>query len=105
MSRPMAGPQPMRAENATASRPAIQASTSTRSGPPRTGRRPVQLGMAVSRKPPMAATWKPKTISWMCQSTGEKAVGTSTCPVMTAIQTRRVTPACSGAKRKNGRKP
>ena len=46
-----AASQPVCAEKYTASRPASHSATSARSGNPCTGRRPVQLGMAVSRKP------------------------------------------------------
>ncbi len=52
-----AGQGPHSADPVTAMRPAIQAATSTARGFPWMGRRPVQFGTAVSRKPvTMAAT-------------------------------------------------
>jgi hypothetical protein len=50
-----AGSHPIRPENVTARRPAIQISTSATSGPPWIGSRPVQLGTAVSRNPVITA--------------------------------------------------
>ena len=41
----------MRPDSVTAARPATQTSSSTISGVPCSGSRPVQFGMAVSRKP------------------------------------------------------
>ena len=46
-----AGNQPMKPDSVTATRPAIQTSSSTISGVPCSGSRPVQFGIAVSRKP------------------------------------------------------
>jgi hypothetical protein len=46
---------PIHADMHTAMRPASQLKTSTASGVPCNGRRPVQFGTAVSRKPPMMA--------------------------------------------------
>ena len=51
-------------------RPATQSRDSARSGRPATGSRPVQLGMAVIRKPVIAAAAKPNSISWACHSSG-----------------------------------
>jgi hypothetical protein len=42
---------PIQADTRIATRPAIQTKSRARSGVPVTGRRPVQLGTAVSRKP------------------------------------------------------
>jgi len=50
-----AGSHPITPEHVTASRPAIQISTSAISGRPWSGSRPVQLGTAVSRNPVITA--------------------------------------------------
>ena len=50
-----AGSHPMAADQVTAIRPASHTSTRTSSGRPLSGSRPVQLGMAVRRKPVMTA--------------------------------------------------
>jgi hypothetical protein len=52
---------------------------------PFTGRRPVQFGIAVSKKPAMAAITKPNSISWTCQASGSRLVSCS------RWQTRRST--------------
>jgi hypothetical protein len=46
-----AATQPISAESVTATRPAAQAITRMSNDQPCSGRRPVQLGIAVSRKP------------------------------------------------------
>ena len=46
-----AGSQPISAENVTATRPASHTATSMSNGVPWIGSRPVQFGIAVSRKP------------------------------------------------------
>ena len=50
-----AGAAPIFAENSIARRPASHSSASAPSGAPVTGRRPVQFGIAVSRKPAITA--------------------------------------------------
>src|SRR5262245_9065607 len=51
MSITAASSAPQIAEPATATRPASQSAARAANGKPLTGKRPVQLGMAVSRKP------------------------------------------------------
>ena len=53
---------PILAESQTPTRPIAQSKTSAANGPPCSGMRPVQFGIAVSRKPTVAAA-NPKTIS------------------------------------------
>ena len=50
-----AGNQPVRPDTAIATRPATHVATSTKSGAPWIGRRPVQLGIAVRRNPVITA--------------------------------------------------
>ena len=54
-STSIAASQPVSAENVTVMRPAIQTTTSASKGIPRIGRRPVQFGIAVNRKPVITA--------------------------------------------------
>ena len=96
---------PSTAEMATASRPASQSDTSPSKGPPCSGSRPVQFGTAVNRKPAMAATAKPNSISCACHVSGVKAVGIAKTPAISASQSPRPSTAESPARKKNGRKP
>ena len=80
MSTSIAASQPIFADKVMAQRPASQTSTRTARGDPWSGNRPVQFGIAVSRKPVMMAGTKPNSSSWTCQSRGEKAVASDSSP-------------------------
>ncbi len=101
----MAAKGPVQAEKATATRPIIQNRTSVPSGQPWSGSRPVQLGMAVRRKPAIAAATNPKISSWKCQAMGSNAVGSAMAPLSVRIQTAMEKQAQRPAARKKGRKP
>ena len=96
---------PILAEHATATRPATNTSASTPSRQPWIGRRPVQSGTAVRRKPAIAAWAKPNSISWPCQVTGSNAVGSAMCPFNSASHSGTAMAAHRPANRKNGRSP
>ena len=53
----------------TATRPDSQTANRTNNTGPPTGGRPVQFGMAVSRKPATIADPYPKRSSWECHTT------------------------------------
>ena len=74
-------------------------------GPPAIGSRPVQFGIAVSRKPAIAAPAKPNSISCRCQAKGAKTLGNVTAPPKVAIQKASAATAQNAAPKKNGRKP
>ena len=67
-------------ENSTASRPANHSPNRPASGAPAIGSRPVQLGMAVNRKPAITAPTKPNSISCRCHASASNAEGIVTCP-------------------------
>ncbi len=89
----------------TATRPASQIANSSISGRPRTGSRPVQFGIAVSRKPAMTAPTKPNSISCRCQERGSNALGKETSPSSAKTQSVNATIAQAAPPKKNGRKP
>ena len=62
-SRVAGNHSPVSQETSTASRAAAHKPNSANSGLPAIGRRPVQLGIAVSRNPATAAPTKPNSIS------------------------------------------
>ena len=66
-SAPVASQGGTSAETKQAIRPSSHNPARSASGPPLTGRRWVQFGIAVSRKPATAAITKPNSISWICQ--------------------------------------
>ena len=86
-------------------RPSSHNPTSTASGAPLTGSRRVQFGMAVSRKPAMAAITKPKSISWICQLSGSNRLGNAVPVTNMTIQSASAVADQMPAARKNGRKP
>src|SRR5207237_5445774 len=86
-------------------RPSSHSPASVASGAPATGGRPVQFGMAVSRKPAIVAITKPNSISWMCQASGSKWLGTLLPVTNMTIQSNRANADHTPAARKNGRKP
>ena len=100
-----ASPAPISAETATAILPASQRRTRPPSGAPCSGSRPVQLGMAVSRKPQTAAPTKPNSISWACQASGSKAVARTGMPAAAGSHSSMDSTPQSAAAKKNGRKP
>ena len=69
------------------------------------GGRLVQFGIAVSRKPAIAAITKPKSISWICQLSGSNRLGNAVPVANMTIQSASAAAAQSPAARKNGRKP
>ena len=84
-------------------RPSSQSAASPISGAPLIGGRPVQLGIAVSMKPAIAAGTKPNSMAWMCQESGSKRLG-STPPVMKrTIHRASASAAQIAAARKKGR--
>ena len=76
------------AESRQAMRPSSHNPASSASGLPLTGSRPVQFGIAVSRKPAIAAITKPNSISWICQASGSNRLGTVVPVANMTIQTR-----------------
>ncbi len=90
-------------EKATQMRPRSHNKTSTARGQPCKGKRPVQLGIAVSKNPAMAATTTPNTISWKCQATESNSDGSASVPARSGIQSPMATQAHTPAQRKNGR--
>lgn len=96
---------PVASENSTPIRPASHASTRSASGPPRSGIRPVQLGIAVSMNPGTVAAAKPKVISWACQTDGGNTVRNWVAPPYCASHKAIPTQAHTADSRKNGRKP
>ncbi len=93
------------AENRQTRRPSAHNATSTASGVPATGGRLVQLGIAVSRKPPTAAITKPNSISWMCQVSGSKLLGNAASPENSGSHAAIDSTAHAAVARKNGRNP
>ena len=85
--------QPISAEKVTAMRPASHTATSVSNGVPWIGSRPVQFGIAVSRKPVTTAGRKPYSISCTCQSIGPKAVDSASSPLNIGSQARMASPA------------
>ena len=83
--------------------PAATEPASSASGAPLTGSRPVQFGMAVSRKPAIAAITKPNSISWICQVSGSKRLGRAIPVANMMIHSASAIAAQSPAARKNGR--
>jgi len=96
---------PISADRPTAARPRAQSPTSSAKPGPRSGSRPVQLGIAVSRKPAITAATKPNSISWACQVAGSKAVGRATTPTRPPSQSATARADHIPAARKNGRNP
>ena len=96
---------PTIAEAAIAARPQAHAAARPNNGAPCRGKRPLQLGMAVSRKPATAAMAKPCTISWACQASGSIAIGSSMRPVSRRSHSSIDSAAHTAAPRKNGRNP
>ena len=104
-SQTAATPLPIRSENATAPRPSTQIANNIISGAPCSGLRPVQFGIAVNRKPAIAAATKPNSISCTCQETGSNAVGNAIVPSKTGSHSSIDSAPQNPAAKKNGRKP
>ena len=96
---------PMMADVTIAARPEAHNTARANSGTPCKGKRPVQFGMAVNRKPATAAMAKPWIISWACQATGSIPIGSTTRPDTASSQSTIESAAHSAAPRKNGRNP
>jgi hypothetical protein len=75
------------------------------SGAPFNGRCPVQFGIAVSRKPAIAAITKPNSISWTCQVSGSNRVGIVLPVANMTIHSNSANADHNPAARKKGRKP
>ena len=86
-------------------RPSSHNPASSASGLPLTGSRPVQFGIAVSRKPAIAAITKPNSISWICQASGSNRLGRVVPVANMTIQTASATADQRPAARKKGRNP
>ncbi len=84
-------------------RPSSQSATSPISRAPRIGGRPVQVGIAVSMKPAMAAGTKPNSIAWMCHVNGSKRLGKVAPVTKRAIHRASASAAQTAAARKKGR--
>lgn len=93
------------AETRQAIRPSIHSPASTASGAPLTGRRPVQFGIAVNRKPATVAITKPNNISWICQLSGSNRLGTAVPVTSMTIHSASAAADHTPAAKKNGRKP
>jgi hypothetical protein len=93
------------AETRQAIRPIAHRVTSSASGKPRTGSRPVQLGTAVSRKPAAAAITNPNSISWTCHVRASKRVGSVSLPKYIDSHSASEIAAQLPAAKNMGRKP
>ena len=93
------------AETRQISRPNSHRPTSSARGRPLIGSRRVQFGIAVNRNPAMAAITKPNSISWICQLSGSKRLGSvlpvTSMPIQIAMAAIDQIPAA----RKNGLNP
>jgi hypothetical protein len=96
---------PIVADENTAARPKSHRSTSTASGMPCSGIRPVQFGIAVSRNPATVAAANPKTISCACQRAAGSVLGTVLSPLKKANQSGIARADHSAEAKKNGRNP
>ena len=94
------GPEPTSAENSTASRAAPTRRTAPATACPAIGSRPVQFGIAVSRKPETAAPTKPNSISCRCHATGSNRVGRLISPASTKATARWRSPPRSHRRRR-----
>jgi hypothetical protein len=105
ISAPIVSQTGMRDETRQTIRPSSHNPTSIANSPPLTGSRPVQLGIAVNRKPAMAAMTKPNNISWMCQASGSNRLGISIPAVSMMIHSASAAADQSPAAIKKGLKP
>ena len=93
------------AETRPAIRPSSHKPAKLASGSPLTGSRPVQFGIAVNRKPAIAASAKPNSISWMCQVKGSNRLGSTPPLARMVIHSASAAADQTAAARKNGRNP
>ena len=104
-SAAMASQTGISAETRPAIRPSSHKPAKLASGSPLTGSRPVQFGIAVNRKPAIAAIAKPNSISWMCQVKRIEPAGQRAAACEDGDPQRERSRRPEAAARKNGRNP